>query len=82
MIQNIITAMKYKLRHVFGFEVFYLEIFENIVHPWIQASWLRVLTVNQLQPNQNSTVLHKPMLFYAHSNTGIREEGINKDFNI
>lgn len=26
MIQNIITAMKYKLWHFFGFEVFYLEI--------------------------------------------------------
>lgn len=63
MIQNIITAMKYKLRHVFKFEVFYLEIFGNIVHPWIQASWLQVLAVNQLQPNQNSTVLHEPMLF-------------------
>lgn len=58
MIQNIITAMKYKFRHFFVFEVFYLEIFGNIVHPWIQASWFQVLTVNQLQPNQNSTVLH------------------------
>lgn len=81
MIQNIITAMKYKLQHVFGFEVFHLEIFGNIVHPWIQASWLQVLTVKQLQPNQNS-VLHELMLFSAHSNTGIREEGVNKDFNI